>query len=134
MDITPEQDFAALLNRKAGKEVLLSLWNPEVKKRWEEVVKPISLGQERELLYERWMETRRKEIERLSNERIGYVHVEGMNSPSYRTFYGKALGRNNAKEGLVADTRFNGGGWLHEDSKEQNCIHIFLFFNVKPSL
>jgi C-terminal processing protease CtpA/Prc len=53
--------------------------------------------------------------EELSNGRIGYVHVRGMNSSSYREFYSKVLGENFQKEALIVDTRFNGGGWLHDD-------------------
>ena len=34
---------------------------------------------------------------------------------SYRTVYEDALGKYHDKEGLVVDTRFNGGGWLHDD-------------------
>jgi C-terminal processing protease CtpA/Prc len=38
-----------------------------------------------------------------------------MNDGSYRTVYEEVLGRNADKEALIVDTRFNGGGWLHED-------------------
>jgi C-terminal processing protease CtpA/Prc len=38
-----------------------------------------------------------------------------MNDQSYRTVYEKVLGENADKESLIVDTRFNGGGWLHDD-------------------
>jgi hypothetical protein len=38
--ITNDFDWSRLLNRKTGKNVLLSLYDPEGKKRWEETVKP----------------------------------------------------------------------------------------------
>jgi C-terminal processing protease CtpA/Prc len=38
-----------------------------------------------------------------------------MNSPSFREVYSEVFGRNRNKEALVIDTRFNGGGWLHDD-------------------
>lgn len=38
-----------------------------------------------------------------------------MNDPSFRAVYEKALGKYTNKEALVVDTRFNGGGWLHDD-------------------
>ncbi|MBK6937439.1 MAG: hypothetical protein IPH18_11565 [Chitinophagaceae bacterium] len=60
------------------------------------------------------MENRRKETERLSGGRIGYVHVRGMNDPSMRVVIDEVLGKNLDKEALVVDTRFNGGGNLHE--------------------
>ena len=51
----------------------------------------------------------------LSGGKIGYVHVRGMNSTSFREFYSEVLGRNWDKKALIVDTRFNGGGWLHDD-------------------
>jgi C-terminal processing protease CtpA/Prc len=115
VEITPEMDYNKLLNRKAGKNVLLSLYNEKTKTRWEETVKPVTLTQENELRYGRWVTTRRKEVEKQSEGRIGYVHVRGMNDASYRTVVEEVLGKCADKESLIVDTRFNGGGWLHDD-------------------
>ena len=115
VEITGDFDWNQLLNRKAGQNVLLSLYNPASRERWDEVVKPISSGAENGLLYERWVKTMRDMTEQLSGGRIGYVHVQGMNDRSFRTVYEEVLGRNADKEALIVDTRFNGGGWLHED-------------------
>jgi Tol biopolymer transport system component/C-terminal processing protease CtpA/Prc len=113
--ITESYDWNILLNRKANKNVLLSLYDPSTKQRWDETVKPISLGEENGLLYNRWVETMRDMTEKLSNGRVGYVHVRGMNDGSYRTVFEEVLGKNADKDALIVDTRFNGGGWLHED-------------------
>lgn len=108
-------DWNKTLNRKADKNVLLSLYDPKENTRWEEIVKPIAMGAENQLLYKRWVETMRTMVDSLSNGRIGYVHVQGMNDNSFRTVYDEVLGKNADKEALIVDTRFNGGGWLHED-------------------
>ncbi|MGN6400852.1 MAG: S41 family peptidase [Flavisolibacter sp.] len=108
-------DWARLLNRKAGKNVLLSLYDPATKQRWEETTKPISQGEEQGLLYQRWVDNNRKKVEELSGGKVGYVHVQGMNDQSYRTTYEDVLGKAAGKEALIVDTRFNGGGWLHDD-------------------
>jgi C-terminal processing protease CtpA/Prc len=92
----------------------LSVFDPVAKTRWEEVVKPISLREESGLLYKRWVRGRRAEVERLSGGRIGYVHVAGMDDNSFRAVVEEALGRCVDKEALIVDTRFNGGGNLHE--------------------
>ncbi|RNI29842.1 peptidase S41 [Rufibacter immobilis] len=113
--IEDNTDFDQLLNRKAEKYTLVSLYDEKTKKRWEETVKPISGSDLSELLYQRWVEGRRKEVERLSGGKLGYVHIRGMNDASYRTVYEEALGKNATKEGLVVDTRSNGGGNLHDD-------------------
>lgn len=104
-----------LLNRKAGEKTLISFHDPKSGKRWDAVVEPITTGQENGLLYERWVKTREAAVDSLSGGRLGYVHVRGMNSPSFRKVFDQALGKFNMREGLVVDTRFNGGGWLHDD-------------------
>lgn len=111
---TDNIDFYKLLNRKAGKLTLLSLYDQAANKRWEETVKPISTGEEGELLYKRWVKSRRQEVEALSGGKIGYIHVRGMDDASMRTVYEEALGRNIGKQALIIDTRFNGGGNIHE--------------------
>jgi len=113
--INNNQDYYKALNRKANEQVLLSFYNPSSKERWDEVVKPISRYRESNMLYERWVETMRQKTEELSNGRIGYVHVKGMNDPSFRQVYEDLFGKNADKEAVVVDTRFNGGGWLHDD-------------------
>ena len=67
------------------------------------------------LTYERYVKKRNKQVEELSNGRLGYVHVRGMNDASFRQVYSDALGKHADKEALIVDTRFNGGGWLHDD-------------------
>ena len=109
------EDYYPLLNGKAGKKVLLSVYNPTTKERFEEQVKPITYGVQSNLLYKRWVEQKRQMVEKLSNGRIGYVHIKGMNSESFREIYSDMLGRYREKEAIIVDTRHNGGGWLHED-------------------
>lgn len=112
-EILAGQDWFHLLNRKAGKRVRLSLYNPQSGEKWEETVKPIQ--SENSLLYDRWIEQRRAMVDKLSGGKIGYVHVKGMDSQSFRQVFSQTLGLNRNKEAIVIDSRFNGGGWLHED-------------------
>lgn len=104
-----------LLNRKVGERVRLSLYDPSAKVRSDAVVKPIGRGDEYNLLYERWVANRKQEVAEASDGKIGYVHVRGMNNPSFRTVYEEVLGENYDKESIIVDTRSNGGGWLHDD-------------------
>lgn len=113
--ITPRLDHDVLLNRKVGKPVLLGFLDPADNRRWDAVVKPISRGAERDLLYQRWVKARRADVVRLSGGRLGYAHVRGMDDAGYRQIFEEALGHHSGAEGLVVDTRFNGGGWLHDD-------------------
>lgn len=97
-----------------GDKTLVSFTTPAGKK-LEEVVIPISGGAFNNLLYERWVKARAAEVDRLSNGRLGYVHIQGMNDNSFRKIYSQLLGEYVGKEGIVIDTRWNGGGRLHED-------------------
>jgi tricorn protease len=108
------EDYYKELNRKAAKLTLLSITDPVSKQSWEESVKPVTLSEEQELHYRRWVENRRKDVHTLSGGKLGYVHVRGMNDPSMRTVIEEALGKERDKQALVVDTRFNGGGNLHE--------------------
>jgi tricorn protease len=112
--LTKSLDFYQLLNRKTGQNVLLSLLNPTTGMKWQEVVKPVSLRKENEMLYKRWVKTRREKTLERSGGKLGYVHVRGMNDPSMRTVYEDALGKHISAEALIVDTRFNGGGNLHD--------------------
>ncbi len=113
--ITPRTNMFRILNNKAGKQTLLSVFSLKENRRWEEVVKPISRGELTKLLYKRWVKSRKAETERLSGGKVGYVHVKAMNGPSFRKVYSELLGPLNNKKAVVVDTRFNGGGWLHDD-------------------
>lgn len=114
-NITDTNDWNIFLNRKAGKNVLLQVYNPATKTTWEETVKPITVSEENTLLYKRWTNTMSEMVNKLSNGQIGYVHIQGMNDASYREFFDKVMGKNYNKKALIVDTRFNGGGWLHDD-------------------
>ena len=114
-EITPEMDYYTLLNDKAKKKTLVSLYNPQTKERWEEVVIPISGSALNALLYTRWVKQRAADVDRWSGGRLGYVHIESMGDDSFRSVYSDILGKYNNREGIVIDTRFNGGGRLHED-------------------
>ncbi len=113
--IDENTNYNNLLNGKARKKTLVSLYNPQSKERWDEVVLPIQQSALTALLYKRWVKQRAADVEKWSNGRLGYVHIESMNDGSYRTIYSDILGKFNQKEGIVIDTRFNGGGRLHED-------------------
>ncbi|HEY6901464.1 MAG TPA: S41 family peptidase, partial [Puia sp.] len=128
--ITDTVDHYKYLNRKVGKLVLLSLYDPGTNQRWEETTKPISLGEENELLYKRWVNLRRKETDSLSKGKIGYIHVRAMNDESMRVVFEEALGRNMGKEAIIIDTRFNGGGNIHEQLSD--FLNGKKYFDIIP--
>ncbi len=107
-------NFYAQLDNKAGERVRLTIQTDGGEEQ-DIVATPISAGAQNQLLYERWVRTREALVVKLSGGRLGYAHVRGMNDSSYREFYEQVLGKHFDKEAIVVDTRFNGGGWLHDD-------------------
>ena len=114
VQITNNFDWAKLLNHKAGVFTRLTFYDPNTKKSWDEVIKPISFGKEQALMYKRWINIMQNMTDSLSHGQIGYVHIKSMNDQSYRIMFGKVLGKNFNKKALIVGTRFNGGGWLHD--------------------
>ena len=111
--ITASKDIAELLNRKAGKNVLVTMSNGTSSN--EVVVKPVLIAEENRLLYARWVKRNADEVTRASNGKLGYVHIPGMNDGAYRTTFEDIMGKYATREGVVVDTRFNGGGDLVAD-------------------
>lgn len=129
-EITDTIDHYKYLNRKAGKLVLLSLYDPATGVRWEETTKPIDLGNDYELQYKRWVNLRRKETDSLSGGKIGYIHVRAMDDESMRTVFEEALGRNIGKDAIIIDTRWNGGGNIHEQLSD--FLNGKKYFDIIP--
>jgi tricorn protease len=113
--ITQYLNYYALLNRKSGDAITISYYDPSTKNRWKERVKPISLGAENELRYQRWIKKNREMVHQLSNDQIGYMHIRNMSDSSFREFLEEVMGEEVNKKALVVDTRFNGGGDLVDD-------------------
>ncbi len=107
-------DFYPLLDGKAGKKVRLGVTKADGSAK-SVVVKPISAGAESGIVYQLWVESNEARVDSLSGGRIGYVHIQGMDSESFRTAYDRILGKYRNCEAVIVDTRFNGGGWLHND-------------------
>lgn len=113
--VTAGEDWFPLVNGKEGIQVLFSFYDPASKDRWDVVAKPVSSREQSELLYKRWVKSRAAAVDSLSGGRLGYVHIRSMGDGSYRDVYADILGKYNLRDGIVIDTRHNGGGRLHED-------------------
>lgn len=89
-------------------------------------VKPVSSGNEADLLYEEWVQDRRHLVDSLSNGRLGYVHIRSMNQPGLDRFQRELVDQSSTYEGLVLDVRFNGGGWI--------SVHLLSMLERAPFL
>ncbi len=75
------------------------------------VLTPQGWWQESTLGYNAEVAERRAMVERLSDGRLGYLHIRGMSEPSVREFERDLFAAAGGREGLVIDVRDNGGGW-----------------------
>ena len=125
-DIKAGMDYFPLLNGKIGQPIALTIRSAKGGQLFTQSVKGISSGAQEDLLYKRWVKQRAAEVDKLSNGRLGYVHIPSMGDPSFRTMYSEVMGRYYDREGIVIDIRYNGGGRLHED--------IEVFFTGKKYL
>ncbi|MDE6534758.1 MAG: PDZ domain-containing protein [Muribaculaceae bacterium] len=114
-EIKAGQDYYPLLDGRADRRTRLTIKRGKGGKTEDITVKPISSGAQSDLLYRRWVERNQAVVDSVSDGRIAYVHVEGMDSPSFRTVFSELLGKYRNHEAVIVDTRYNGGGWLHND-------------------
>ena len=125
-DIKAGMDYFPLLNGKIGQPIALTIRPAKGGQLFTQSIKGISADTQEDLLYKRWVKQRAAEVDKLSNGRLGYVHIPSMGDPSFRTVYAEVMGRYYDREGIVIDIRYNGGGRLHED--------IEVFFTGKKYL
>lgn len=111
-EIKAGDDWFPLMTGTSGKKTMVTILKGG-KKATDLLVEPE--GSEFTLLYKRWVRQREEMVDKLSGGKIGYVHVQGMDSDSFREVYSKALGKHRNCDALIVDIRHNGGGWLHDD-------------------
>ncbi len=99
-----------LLENKADAQVVLTVNDrPTMEGAREETIR--ALSSERDLRYIDWVKSRMKLTERLSEGRVGYIHLPNTAGPGNRMlqklFYAQAN-----KDALIVDDRYNGGGFI----------------------
>ncbi|HDZ8831600.1 TPA: PD40 domain-containing protein, partial [Aeromonas dhakensis] len=105
-------ELDALLNHQAGQRLALTLLPKGAKEPHQLEVTAIDQQQEYQLQLDGWVAKRRNQVEQLSQGRVGYVYLPGMNSAVYEEVVADALGRQRNREALIVDVRFNKGGYL----------------------
>lgn len=114
VNIEPDMDIWPLLNRRRGRQILLTIKPVDADQNVTELVTPISWRTALRLAYERWVDRRRELTHKLSDGRIAYVHIAEMNLASFQRVFGEIFGISPNAEAVIIDVRFNGGGNLHD--------------------
>ena len=110
--IGPHVNLDSLLLDKAGKRTVLRVANAQGVER-DAVVRPVSLGAAGGLLYRQWVNERRAYVEKISNGRLGYVHIPDMGDNSLAQLYIDLDAQNEGRQGVVVDVRNNNGGYIN---------------------
>ena len=74
---------------------------------------PISGAAEKQLLYKKWVDASRAYVRKVSNGRLGYVHIPDMSAGSLDQLYIDLDTENQSREGVVVDIRNNNGGFIN---------------------
>ncbi len=103
-----------LLEGKVGKRIELEFSSTaDGSNKREVVLKPISTGAEKNLLYRQWVESNRSYVDRISGGKLGYVHLPDMGQGSLNQLYIDLDIENQSKQGVVVDIRNNNGGFIN---------------------
>ncbi|MBI4677363.1 MAG: PDZ domain-containing protein [Elusimicrobia bacterium] len=70
-----------------------------------------TIADESKARYRDWVRANRELVSRLSGGRLGYLHIPDMGCQGLIEFH-RGLYTESAKDGLVVDVRFNGGGFV----------------------
>ncbi|MCF6270309.1 MAG: S41 family peptidase [Melioribacteraceae bacterium] len=106
-ELSDEINFYSLLANSVNEKVLLDIERDGEK--LEIVIRPTSSL--RTQLYNEWVESKRKLVDKWSNNKLGYLHIEAMGWNSFERFEREFTAVAAGKDAIVIDVRFNGGGW-----------------------
>lgn len=100
--------LAALLNKKAGRkvEVVVERGGKDLTF----LMKPMDAAARSGINYDNWVKWQRAQVDKLSNGQLAYLHIRGMDDPSYQLFLRQIRTLAQGKKGVIIDVRYNGGG------------------------
>jgi C-terminal processing protease CtpA/Prc len=105
--VTGNANFYELLNGLVNEKVVAQVMGTD--KQTREVVIRLT-NSISDNLYQEWVNDRKKMVDKLSGGRLGYIHIRGMNFPSFEVVEREFTAAGYGKDGLVIDVRYNGGG------------------------
>ena len=118
-EVSNTERYYELLTGREGERVKLQVGKePKLEGAREVSIKPISGSAYGRLRYERWVRDNRARAKRMSNGRVFYAHIEGMNSSSLTRFKREIYGEAQNYDALLIDVRNNGGGSTHDQVLE----------------
>jgi len=112
--ITGRTNLDEMLDHKIGRLVALTVADSaDGGGRREVNVRPVDQATIKGLMYRNWVEANREYVARISNGRLGYVHMFDMSEGALGQLYGDLDQQNMSREGVIIDVRNNNGGFVN---------------------
>jgi tricorn protease len=112
--LTDKDNIDQLLENKVGRRVMLTVASTAAGANSKKIaVRPVNMATEKGLLYKQWVQQEREYVTRISNGRLGYVHIADMSEQSLNQLYMDMDAENHSREGVVVDVRNNNGGFVN---------------------
>ena len=105
--VAENSNFYELLNGLVNEKVLLTVKATDGKTREVAIRLTANISNN---LYDEWVEGRKRLVEKYSNGRLGYIHIKGMDFPSFEVVEREFTAAGYGKDGIIIDVRYNGGG------------------------
>ncbi|RRR69061.1 MAG: hypothetical protein EI684_16630 [Candidatus Viridilinea halotolerans] len=107
----PATSLDQLLRRSVGRRVRMSLASaPDGGTIRNVDLRPVDANSYWQLRYRDWVHHNEAYVHRISNGRLGYVHIETMSYAAYQQFLADLDAEAHGKDGVIVDVRYNGGG------------------------
>ena len=72
-------------------------------------IQPVSRSKYTYLFYKKWLSKNQKHVDKMSNNKIGYIHIPDMQGWGFKEFH-IAYAKAQYKDAIIVDLRYNGGG------------------------
>lgn len=114
--VSSVENIYEMFENTVGQQVTLTMSaSDKANKSWKTVIRPIR--SETSLRYLDWVNSRAAMVDKLSNGRIGYVHLPNTAVPGNRELFKQFLPQV-TKDALIIDDRYNGGGFIPDRMME----------------
>lgn len=108
--VDPSLDLARVLNGRLDRDMELRVRGTDGEERTVDI-RPTSYGSLRSRLYDTWVRANQEHVIEATDGKLGYLHIRGMNWPSFQKFQEELYKIGHGRDGLIIDVRENGGGF-----------------------
>ncbi len=108
-NVDPGMEIASVMTGNAQRDVQLLVRDKDGVER-NVTIRPTSYRAIRSQLYEEWLRDNRQMVARLSQGKLGYLHIKAMSGGNLIRFDEELYRVGHGKDGLIIDVRENGGG------------------------